>query len=185
VTTIVSLVHAAYIITRGGIPVIISALVEDCMSLTVANVPVVASALMMHFTGGSRDGDPDGDGQRWSSWKFRSRTQPLDTVSITGQVTSGFRSRGGGGGRDVAVNTTTTGSEVTDTTIDLTKKSVIPPYAVDSEEQLFGTSGAEKKAEDGSDLESAVATAVRREERGVVRIDAFPYPREPPATGEP
>ncbi|KAH9955898.1 hypothetical protein BC827DRAFT_1085255, partial [Russula dissimulans] len=44
VTTIVSLVHAAYIITRGGIPVIISALVEDCMSLTVANLPVVATA---------------------------------------------------------------------------------------------------------------------------------------------
>ncbi|KAF8262793.1 hypothetical protein EI94DRAFT_1600472, partial [Lactarius quietus] len=44
VTTIVSLVHAAYIISRGGIPVIISALVEDCMSLTVANLPNVATA---------------------------------------------------------------------------------------------------------------------------------------------
>jgi len=39
----VSLVHAAYIITRGGIPVIISALVEDCMSLTVANFPGASS----------------------------------------------------------------------------------------------------------------------------------------------
>ncbi|KAJ8096297.1 hypothetical protein PM082_011452 [Marasmius tenuissimus] len=46
VTTTVSLVHAAYILTTGGIPVIISALVEDCASLTVANVPVVIAALL-------------------------------------------------------------------------------------------------------------------------------------------
>jgi hypothetical protein len=179
-------VHAAYIITRGGIPVIISALVEDCMSLTVANLPVVASASIKHFSGSSHDADPDGDGQRWSTWIFRTRTQPLDTVSITGQMSTGFRPRGGGGGRDVAVNTTMTMSEVTDTTIDLTKKGAIP---VGSEEQLFGTSGVEKKTDDRNDP----ATAVRREDRGVVRIDLLPYPREPPpspllptpATGEP
>ncbi|KAJ8096310.1 hypothetical protein PM082_011466 [Marasmius tenuissimus] len=46
VTTIVSLVDAVYIITTGGIPVVISALVEDCASLTVANVPVVITALL-------------------------------------------------------------------------------------------------------------------------------------------
>jgi hypothetical protein len=38
--TVVSLVHATY---RGGTPVIISALVEDCMSLTVANFPSASS----------------------------------------------------------------------------------------------------------------------------------------------
>ncbi|KAG7086353.1 hypothetical protein E1B28_002314 [Marasmius oreades] len=48
VTTIVSLVHAAYILTTGGIRVIISALVEDCVSLIVANVPVVVTALLRH-----------------------------------------------------------------------------------------------------------------------------------------
>ncbi|KAJ8096296.1 hypothetical protein PM082_011451 [Marasmius tenuissimus] len=46
ITTIVSLVHAAYILTTGGIRVIISALVEDCVSLMVANVPVVVTALL-------------------------------------------------------------------------------------------------------------------------------------------
>jgi len=45
VTTIVSLVHAAYILTLGGPKVLIAALVEDCMSLFVANVPIVATAL--------------------------------------------------------------------------------------------------------------------------------------------
>ncbi|TFK47226.1 hypothetical protein OE88DRAFT_1608002, partial [Heliocybe sulcata] len=49
VTTIVSLAHAYYIITEGEIPVVISALVEDCMSLTVANLPVTATALLRLF----------------------------------------------------------------------------------------------------------------------------------------
>ncbi|KAK1217116.1 hypothetical protein PQX77_020233 [Marasmius sp. AFHP31] len=46
ITTIVSLVHAAYILTTGGIPVIISALVEDSVSLMVANLVVVVTALL-------------------------------------------------------------------------------------------------------------------------------------------
>ncbi|KAJ6616997.1 hypothetical protein B0H10DRAFT_1347022 [Mycena sp. CBHHK59/15] len=46
VTTIVSLVHAAFILRNGGIKVVISALVEDCLSLIVANIPVVITALM-------------------------------------------------------------------------------------------------------------------------------------------
>ncbi|KIK62548.1 hypothetical protein GYMLUDRAFT_72764 [Collybiopsis luxurians FD-317 M1] len=45
-TTIVSLVHAAFILTTGGIKVIVSALVEDNISLIVANVPVVVTAMM-------------------------------------------------------------------------------------------------------------------------------------------
>ncbi|THV02315.1 hypothetical protein K435DRAFT_749615 [Dendrothele bispora CBS 962.96] len=44
ITTIVSLVHAAYIINRAGIKVLISAIVEDCISLIVANIPVVVAA---------------------------------------------------------------------------------------------------------------------------------------------
>ncbi|KAJ7302776.1 hypothetical protein DFH08DRAFT_720704 [Mycena albidolilacea] len=39
VTTIVSLVHAAFILRNGGVKEIISAIVEDCLSLIVANVP--------------------------------------------------------------------------------------------------------------------------------------------------
>ena len=191
-TTIVSLVHAAYIITRGGIPVIISALVEDCMSLTVANLPVVATASIRHLSiTASREPDPDGDGQRWSSWKFRSPSQPAGSVSISAQLSTNFRSKGGNagaGGRHVATNTGT--MMTTDTTIDLTKKSAIP---IGSDEQLFGASGAEKtEGEKVNDQETAAATAVRREDRSVVRIGALPYTREPPsplpptpATGEP
>ena len=92
------------------------------------------------------------------------------------------------------MNTTgTTNSDGTDTTIDITKKGAIPAYEVGSEEQLFVASGAEKKTEgemalDRNDQATTVATAVRREDRGVVRIDVLPYRHEPPpspATGEP
>ncbi|KAJ7798094.1 hypothetical protein B0H14DRAFT_2908205, partial [Mycena olivaceomarginata] len=52
VTTIiylqVSLVHAAFILRNGGVKEIISAIVEDCLSLIVANVPVVVAAIMPH-----------------------------------------------------------------------------------------------------------------------------------------
>ncbi|KAG7443920.1 uncharacterized protein BT62DRAFT_988070 [Guyanagaster necrorhizus] len=44
VTTIVSLVHAAYILTFGEAKVVISAIVEDCVSLIVCNIPVVVTA---------------------------------------------------------------------------------------------------------------------------------------------
>ena len=81
----------------------------------------------------------------------------------------------------------------TDTTIDLTRKSSIPVFEIGPDEQLFGASGAEKtEGEKVNDQEAAAATAVRREDRSVVRIDVLPYPREPPsslpptpATGEP
>jgi hypothetical protein len=197
VTTVVSLVHAAYIITRGGIPVIISALVEDCMSLTVANLPVVATASMRHFsTTAAREPDPDGDGQRWSSWKFRSRTQPASAASMAAQLTANFRSKGGGAGAGGGRRADNTGTmTTTDTTIDLTTKSaILPAFEIGSDEQLFGASGAEKKTEgeNVNDQETAAATTVRREDRSVVRIDVLPYPREPPSplpptpgTGEP
>ncbi|KAJ7186981.1 hypothetical protein C8R46DRAFT_282393 [Mycena filopes] len=46
VTTIVSLVHAAFILRNGGIKVVISALVEDCLSLIVANLPVLVTTMI-------------------------------------------------------------------------------------------------------------------------------------------
>jgi hypothetical protein len=172
VTTIVSLVHASYIITRGGIPEVISALVEDCMSLTVANFPVVLGATIRHFSSAPSDDDDEPS----LTWKFRVPTQP-DSTTVTGQLSTGFRPRG-------AVNTTTT-IDVTNTTIDLTKKSGIPAFEVGSEERLFGASGAEKKTEgelvmDGNSPTTAVTTAVHREDRGVLRIDVLPYFRETP-----
>jgi hypothetical protein len=117
------------------------------------------------------------------------------TAQLTATFT--FRSKGGdagaGGGRITTDNTGT--MTTTDTTIDLTKKSaILPAFETGSDEQLFGASAAEKKAEGEkvNDQETAAATAVRREDRSVVRIDVLPYPREPPsplpptpATGEP
>jgi len=44
VTTIISMVHATYILTVGGAKVVISALVEDNLSLIVANMPILILA---------------------------------------------------------------------------------------------------------------------------------------------
>ncbi|KAJ7922315.1 hypothetical protein B0H13DRAFT_1707824 [Mycena leptocephala] len=41
VTTIVSLVHSAFILTDDDKKILISAIVEDCLSLIVANIPVI------------------------------------------------------------------------------------------------------------------------------------------------
>jgi hypothetical protein len=81
VTTIVSLVHAVYILTDGTASVLLSAVVEDCMSLTVANVPVVATAALRRLTSSSgpasEDDDDESDaareGTHWTSFRFRSR----------------------------------------------------------------------------------------------------------------
>ncbi|KAI0246060.1 hypothetical protein BJV78DRAFT_199416 [Lactifluus subvellereus] len=161
VTTIVSLVHAAYIITEGGIPVVISALVEDCMSLTVANVPVVATASFRRI---SSSADDDADGQRWSSFKFRTRT--TRPPGVTTRWSTGFGlSRGG-----VIVGNVT---EVTDTTLELSKNSE-PPYSAGS----LGPDEMFAGAKTGGKPDGSVGD-VRREDRGVVRIDALPYPRHP------
>lgn len=160
VTTIVSLVHASYIITTGGIPVIISALVEDCMSLTVANLPVVATASIRSLTGTNvRDANPDGDGQRWSSFKFRTGTH------VPGATTNW--STGIGISRPAAAINMTE-SEFTGTTLEASK-GAIPVGA----EELFAATATkvELDAEKGETC---------REDRGVVRIDVLPYPREQP-----
>ncbi|KAJ7922316.1 hypothetical protein B0H13DRAFT_125073 [Mycena leptocephala] len=41
VTTIVSLVHSAFLLTHANMKILISAIVEGCVSLIVANIPVV------------------------------------------------------------------------------------------------------------------------------------------------
>jgi len=166
VTTIVSLVHASYIITRGGIPVIISALVEDCMSLTVANLPVVATASYRRLSGvNPRDANPDGDGQRWSSFKFRTRS------NLPGSTTRWSTGIGVSRGA-VTVDTT----ELTGTTFGQTK-ATIPAYAIGSKGSFSGTKTEGEAAE-----KSQAFGQVRREDRGVVRIDVLPYPHEQPAS---
>jgi len=161
----VSLVHASYIITRGGIPVIISALVEDCMSLTVANLPVVATASIHRMSGAnSRDANPDGDGQRWSSFKFRTRSNlPSSTTRWSTGVSRGA----------VTIDNTT---ELTDTTLGQTK-ATIPAYAIGSKGLFSGTKTEEEDAE-----KSQALGQVRREDKGVVRIDVLPYPHEQTAS---
>ncbi|KAJ7922282.1 hypothetical protein B0H13DRAFT_1509828, partial [Mycena leptocephala] len=46
VTTIVSLVHAVFILTHYDTMIFISAIVEDCLSLIVANIPVVITTMI-------------------------------------------------------------------------------------------------------------------------------------------
>ncbi|KAI0045762.1 hypothetical protein FA95DRAFT_1495059 [Auriscalpium vulgare] len=73
VTTVVSLVHAIYIIRLGGKNVLITALVELSMSLTVANVPVVVTALTRAVgrdsSAAAASEDPD-RGPRWTTMQF-------------------------------------------------------------------------------------------------------------------
>jgi hypothetical protein len=170
-------VHAAYIITEGGIPVVISALVEDCMSLTVANVPVVATASLRHVSStNSPHVDDDGDGQRWSL-KFRTRTTRLP--GSTTHWSTGFGLSKGG----MAVGKN---AELTDTTLS-SSKNTKPPYSSGSlrpDEMFAGTkTGGLDEDTEKSQVYEPVDEA-RREDRGVVRIDVLPYPRQPssPAT---
>ncbi|KAJ7460696.1 hypothetical protein FB451DRAFT_1563157 [Mycena latifolia] len=44
ITTIVSFVHVAMILTGGGPKVLVAAVVEDCISLIVCNIPIVVTA---------------------------------------------------------------------------------------------------------------------------------------------
>jgi hypothetical protein len=132
VTTIVSIVHGVYIIRTGGPKVLISALVEDCMSLTVANVPVVATALIGALRGhGSSTPHTvtDDEGQQFSSFRFRSRFTNVIRGGITGMTTT----RGIGTTQAVSVNQVvetskhmqTSGSN-TDTDFELATKSSYP-----------------------------------------------------------
>ncbi|KAF8639007.1 hypothetical protein AX17_001786 [Amanita inopinata Kibby_2008] len=46
ITTIVSLVHASYVLTTSGVKVEIVGVIENCTSLVVCNIPVIASAAL-------------------------------------------------------------------------------------------------------------------------------------------
>jgi hypothetical protein len=163
VTTIVSLVHSVFILTSGGVHEAISALVENSMSLTVANVPVVATALFRPIWGYPVD-DSD-DGKRWvrSALKFRSRPRPRVTSTTGTQWSIGLiPGAGRGDASDGNVN------KLTDTTLDLTKQAG-PVYTVRTldTEEIFVT-GETKNAtsEDGD----------------VVHLDVLPYNHQPPSS---
>ncbi|KZV81495.1 hypothetical protein EXIGLDRAFT_755554 [Exidia glandulosa HHB12029] len=111
VTTIVSLVHAAYILRTGGTKVLVAAIVEDTVSLMVANLPVAATAAMraagvkigpeaedapslstMRF--GAKSGAKSGGAGRWSLWTGgggRSRVGERSVGSTTLNNTSTYK----------------------------------------------------------------------------------------------
>jgi hypothetical protein len=158
----VSLVHAPYII-EGGLPELISGLVEDCMSLTVANVPVVAGASIRCISGNSRDANDDDDGQRWSALRFRTRTTRSSGVNT--RWSTGFGpSRGG-----VSVGITT---DITSTT-PAAARETSPVYSVGSlgPDEMFAGAKIDKELDENSQ---------RGEDGSVVRIDLLPYPLQPP-----
>ncbi|KAI0041599.1 hypothetical protein FA95DRAFT_676636 [Auriscalpium vulgare] len=96
-TTIVSLIHVAFILTSGGTNEGIAGAVEDCVSLTVANVPVVGTALT-RLTSRHRslvpatDADvPDVSPLGWSTyWRFTGRWARSELA-----VTAGHRNNSG------------------------------------------------------------------------------------------
>ncbi|KAI0247713.1 hypothetical protein BJV78DRAFT_1157043 [Lactifluus subvellereus] len=163
VTTIVSLVHAAFIISEGGFPEAISAFVEDCMSLTVANVPVVATALLRCISGtNSRDANDDDDGQCGTlSLKFR--TQTTRPPGATMRWSTGFGLSGAG---------VSSGNTTESATLDATMKT-LPAYPVDA----LGPDEMSAGAKTDKELDE---NAKKGMDGGVVRIDVLPYPRQPP-----
>ncbi|KAH9953435.1 hypothetical protein BGW80DRAFT_1259330 [Lactifluus volemus] len=170
VTTVVSLVHSFFILTSGGVHEAISALVENCMSLTVANVPVVATALFRPFWGYQTEDDDDG--KRWtgSALRFHSRPGPRVTTTTTGtQWSIGFISRFGRG--DASDSNAT---ELTDTTLDSTKQAK-PVYTI-------GTLDPEEMFVTGKTTEQDDKNAATNEGGGVVHIDVLPYPGQPPSS---
>jgi hypothetical protein len=171
VTTVVSLVHAAYIITQGGIPEVIAGLVEDCMSLTVANLPIVAMVSFRRISGASSfDITEDNAGQRWHNSALKFRTWTSRPHGATTHVSIGFIP---GLSRDSASIRDTT--ELTSTTLDLTRKSSMPVHSVgtlDPDEVFIGAKPAGERDENVDN----------GKDRGVVRIDMLPYPREPPSS---
>jgi hypothetical protein len=159
-------VHAALIITGGSFTEVIAALVEDCMSLTVANIPVVAGASIRCISGTNlRDAIDDDDSQRWAALKPRMRT--TRPSGATTRWSTGFGpSRG-----DVSVDNT---MEITSTTLDAAKES-LPVYSVGAigpDEMFTGV-----KMDRGLD-----ENAKRGKDGDIVRIGVLPYPHQPPSS---
>jgi len=46
ITTVVSLVHSIYLLTTTGLPVLVAVITEDCVSLVVCNITVIATAML-------------------------------------------------------------------------------------------------------------------------------------------
>ena len=165
--------HTAPIISRGGIPVIISALIKDFMSLTIANLPITVTASFWSLSSDWSNGDDAG--QCWSTWKFKVRTMPLTTTGGgTTYFMSGFSavSRIASGVRvDADAGAAT---ELTGTVLEQSKGLVsigTGVYYLDSvgSNDLFAYST--KSVDDGC----------HKDKNGVVRIDVLSYSRNQPS----
>ncbi|GLB38699.1 putative expressed protein [Lyophyllum shimeji] len=91
ITTIVSLVHAAFIFTRAGHNEVIAAIVEDCVSLIVCNIPVVSASLLRIHREPIRANATPGSvrsGLRFASWHTKA-TSPDDAAAAAGGTTIG------------------------------------------------------------------------------------------------
>jgi len=90
VTTAVSLVHAAFIFIHAGHKEVIAAIVEDCVSLIVCNVPVVVTSLL-HIQRENRMDNTTGHGRpsglRFASWHPKS-TAVNETATTTHSTTT-------------------------------------------------------------------------------------------------
>ncbi|EKM51748.1 uncharacterized protein PHACADRAFT_262067 [Phanerochaete carnosa HHB-10118-sp] len=87
VTTIVSLVHAAFIFEDAGIKVVIAAIVEDTFSLIVCSLPVVVTAIMRKA--GKPEEETDYTKQSTFGWKAATRrTGTMGTTATTASDTA-------------------------------------------------------------------------------------------------
>nr|GAT51399.1 predicted protein [Mycena chlorophos] len=96
VTTIVSLVHAVLILKNGGTKVVIAALVEDTLSLIVANVPVVITSAFQIT--GELNHTSRGSSLRFTTLPWHFRTQNTTTITESDDYaldTVDLRSRSG------------------------------------------------------------------------------------------
>jgi len=96
ITTAVSLVHAVFIFIHAGHQeVFISAIVEDCVSLIICNVPVVVTSLLRIQRGRREANASTGhrpSGLRFASWHPRSSTvgEAATTVGTSTRETIGW-----------------------------------------------------------------------------------------------
>jgi hypothetical protein len=91
----VSLVHATYILTIGGTKVLIAAIVEDTVSLMVANLPVVFMA-SLRVLGTTTEDDSEPPTGGISTFRFNTRTGATGaTTTIGGTQRSKFKSNDG------------------------------------------------------------------------------------------
>ncbi|KAJ7746744.1 hypothetical protein DFH07DRAFT_924236 [Mycena maculata] len=97
VTTIASLVHAVLILTGGGPKVLVAAVVEDCVSLIVCNIPIVVTA-SLHLCRDTRTSPASSSFLRFATDnQTDGRADPIGDISIDWLPRKGFIQHDSGG----------------------------------------------------------------------------------------